>query len=406
MRPLFEHQKRGVKLLAGHRQFGLFWDCGVGKSYTVLSALKELDMPGVIVCPESAKLTWLEENEITNCDLELYNYSNLSKIGDLTGKALIFDEAHYLKNYKSKRTTSALQIVNQFNPEKLILLTGTPIADKPIDLFMLLVFLQRRSIDEFYKFRATYANMIRKKIGWNRFFNKPKYAMEIIGFKNLERLREELSDVSDYLKLNQVFDLPPATFIPIYYDMTREEKREYGETKDHIMAELAFCSKMSTSRAIEQINKILEESEGKVVVYSNFIETVKMLEQELNCPVLLGEDGISVRKGMLNSFNNSHRILASTYKTGAESLNLQTANYEVLVDLPMYLLELVQALKRIYRTGQTKKTFYYILIPRKTTLEKVFKFLNKKFNFVGAVFPENLEFDIMSLFKELSNEPG
>jgi SNF2 family DNA or RNA helicase len=406
-RQTFEHQEKGVELLKKHNRFGLFWDCGLMKTFTVLRAIKEQGIPAIIVGTESSKMTWEEENEDIKCNISHFNYNSFQKLSkqDIKGKALVFDEAHHIKNRDAQRSLKAIELAYS-GAEKVFLLTGSPIADKPMDLYMMLVMLGQRDFyeKEYYMFRSKYAILRKKVIGYDRMRKQPKYAMEIVGFRNLEQLRKELEPVSQVLKLTEVLDMPPAKLIPIYYDLNSAERHEYQELeKEHHINLLTFCSKLSAERAKTLIEDLLEETQEKIAVYSNYIATVETLSKYFKAPKLLGSMDSEERKEAKRQFQNDSRLLVSTYKTGSESLNLQFASYEILTDLPEYLLEYKQTLMRIYRGLQSKPCFYYMLIPKNTIIEKVFKRLDEKFNLITKVFPGDKDFDIMGLLKESLN---
>jgi SNF2 family DNA or RNA helicase len=406
----YDYQVTGVEQLANNKRFGLFWSMGTGKTFTTLLAAKKLGYPSIVVCPEGAKLAWEEENQEVDTPLEYYNYTSFHKLTEdqVKGKTVIFDEAHNLKDSKSQRGQKALEIVGM-GPERLYPLTGTPIADKPLDLFHLLVLLGIRNPDDFYKFRGLYAQMKKKAIWrYNRVLKQReiwKTVQEVVGFKNLELLRKEGERVSSYLKLEQCHTLPPATFIPYYYNLKRDELKEYRSLQgEHGQTLLQWASKASYERVLDLVSRIREESGEKIVIFSNYIETTKELAKLLGAPYLIGGMSSEEIGKEVERFRGASDILCATYKTGGSSLNLQCASYCIMVDLPWYLLEYRQALGRLYRVGQTSKTFYYLLLPRKTIIEEVFGLLDKKYNWTKKVFIEEENFDILRYLEEVKNE--
>lgn len=398
---LYPHQKECVELLKNNRQFGVFHACGTGKTRAVLQAIKTQDKQAIVVVPESGKCTWEEENKLYGCDLDLYNYTSFHKLTnkDVRGKILVYDECHALTHIDSKRSKQAQALTDYF---AMYLLSGTIIADKPVDLFSILTLLglREQTDKEWYRFRSKYAIMKNKMIGWMRTKTgrrMPRYVKEIVGWKNLDALRLELENKASFLKLEQIKDMPPVTFVPIYYNLTQEEFSEYRHISgEHIMTRLQLCSGFSLKR----VKSIVDEIEGKVVIFSTFINTVKSLVNELGGVELIGET--EDRKEAYETFKTSDKnILVTTYQTGGESLNLQMANYEILVDFPQWLLQIRQSLSRIYRTGQEKPCFYYILIPRNTVIEKTFEKLKGKFKVVTEVLEEE-NIDIMALMSKMS----
>jgi superfamily II DNA or RNA helicase len=403
MRSLYEHQAKAVQQLISNKRFLLAHSCGTGKTLSALTAAKHIDKPVIVVCPESAKVTWEEENKDTAVNIEaMFNYSSFKdlKNKDIKGRILIYDEAHHLAHMDSQRTKQALALTDY---DHMFGLSGTVCPDKPLDLYsiLLLLGLREKTKTDFYRFRSKYAIMQKKRIGWKRIGNRsvPRYVQEIVGWKNLEGLREEIAPKSSFLKLEQVTDMPPATLIPVKFELTPGERKEYSIAQEgHFMGELALCSEFAKNRIWETLNPILEAKE-KVVIFSGFLDTVKSIVRDYGAVELIGET--KDREGAVESFRGpDEAILATTYHTGSESLNLQCARYTIFTDLPNYLLQFRQALSRTYRTGQTGSVIYYFMIPKDTIVEEVFDRLVSKFDLVKTIFVDE-DLDIMNMMQEL-----
>ena len=65
----------------------------------------------------------------------------ITKIIDKKFNYIIADEAHYLKNRSAKRTMSLTPILQR--AKRVVLLTGTPILAKPMEIYPLLHILRR-----------------------------------------------------------------------------------------------------------------------------------------------------------------------------------------------------------------------------------------------------------------------
>ena len=177
---LYPFQRAGVKFLALHKRALLGDDMGVGKTIQALVALPD---PGefrvIIICPASVKFNWQNEMKIWRPDYVskvakgkkgfvlpergeaiIANYDILpkwlsptvptgrkTKKGDdicvadtspeqkeiLSETIVICDEAHLVKNYKAMRSKKITQLSKLC--EKIWFLTGTPLMNKPFDLF-------------------------------------------------------------------------------------------------------------------------------------------------------------------------------------------------------------------------------------------------------------------------------
>ena len=175
-RPPMVHQKEAIVRLLEYDRFILSDDMGLGKTTSAVIAAKISKSKRVlVVCPSSLKLNW--KKEISNYDSEdeiniingkkwgetkkwnIINFDILKNFHFLPTKnkgmskttksiitnsefdLVIIDEAHSIKNTTSKRT----KIVMDFSKKikRVWLLTGTPVANRPIDFFNLLKYVGR-----------------------------------------------------------------------------------------------------------------------------------------------------------------------------------------------------------------------------------------------------------------------
>ena len=156
---LFPHQIEGVAFLLGRRRAILADDMGLGKTRQSILSLRHLTPGGhrLVVCPASVKRKWAREVAIVAPDASVLviegaapvaltaewvvmNYEILARHNDqllrVSWAALVFDEAHYLKNHTSARSRLARQLTAAAaaaNPALAVqLLTGTPLTSRSI----------------------------------------------------------------------------------------------------------------------------------------------------------------------------------------------------------------------------------------------------------------------------------
>jgi hypothetical protein len=138
---------------------------GLGKT---LQALASVEMagafPALIVCPASLRLNWLREtaqwlpdrsaraldpdDPVLDSDVLVVSYDVLHRLTTSCKRrppeALVLDEAHFCKNPSARRTEAALAIAGALDEEALVLLlTGTPVVNRPEDLISQLRILNR-----------------------------------------------------------------------------------------------------------------------------------------------------------------------------------------------------------------------------------------------------------------------
>jgi len=151
----YPFQTAGVDYILQTRRCLVADQMGLGKSFTSLAAVHVAGaFPCLIVCPASLKLTWVREvrrrlsghsvcTDTGTVDVTITNYERLHKLEWRPWRALICDEAHMLANAKAQRTQRILKLSHYPSLDLVLLLTGTPIVNRPLDLASLLDILGR-----------------------------------------------------------------------------------------------------------------------------------------------------------------------------------------------------------------------------------------------------------------------
>jgi SWI/SNF-related matrix-associated actin-dependent regulator of chromatin subfamily A-like protein 1 len=165
-RSLYRYQIQGAAWLASQIVSGkgaiLADDPGLGKSCQTIAALSATRLyPTVLVCPMSVKLNWAREFQwsrrpptiamvskrtgpIPRAEVIIVNYELLAhrerELSECSARSIVFDEAHCLKEAVpptvTHRAAVATRLANWFG--RAILLTGTPVMNRPRDLWRLL----------------------------------------------------------------------------------------------------------------------------------------------------------------------------------------------------------------------------------------------------------------------------
>src|SRR5262249_32764154 len=176
--------------------------------------------PWLVVCPASVKRNWAREILIARPtdqiriigvdalpdddfgDWVVVNYDLLSKhvekLEAMPWTALVFDEAHYLKNHRSQRSQVARRSVAAAPNAALHALTGPPLTNRPRDLFPLLQLVGHPMGRSFLSFAKRYCDATHNGFGW-----------VTDGASNLEELRVQLHGVVLRRPKDEGFDLRP-----------------------------------------------------------------------------------------------------------------------------------------------------------------------------------------------------
>ena len=228
MTELFNHQKTGIEFLKNAKKAILADSMGLGKTRQAIIAAKESTGGAVVICPASLKINWQREinliyptdkvtvvqgsKEPKERDVPwiIINYDILKKqpwlYEDLRRlKTLILDEAHYIKG-KSIRAKATIDLA--LIAENVYCLTGTPIMNRPIELYNLLVAIQHylgRGARSAYAKR--YCGAFKRSF-FHKGQNRMIYFTDESGATHLDELRQQIDRVFLRRKKEDVLDLP------------------------------------------------------------------------------------------------------------------------------------------------------------------------------------------------------
>jgi SNF2 family DNA or RNA helicase len=138
---------------------------------------------------------------------------HLAMLNKLKFDICIYDEAHYIKNFKSQRTKAALAL----NGGRHFLLTGTPMLNHVNELWPLLHKIDPGAYPKYWPFVTRYCV-------FGGYKNK-----QIVGVKNEKELTERLHGVMLRRMKSEVLDLPEVQYIQRKVDLTPEQRKIYDE---------------------------------------------------------------------------------------------------------------------------------------------------------------------------------
>jgi len=166
----------------------------------------------------------------------------------------VLDEAHYIKNPDAKRTESILKSAKY--AERRRVLTGTPIAVGPFDIYPQIEFLQpgfwyKQGFSEFIEFKKHFGvfekvyNPTARVKKWNEEQQREVWGIGgevdvLVGFRRLDELNAIISPLSSRLtKEDSGLNLPPKRYRKARFPMTPEQQVLYDEMKEEAMAWIA-----------------------------------------------------------------------------------------------------------------------------------------------------------------------
>ena len=428
---LFPHQIEGVAFLLGRRRAILADDMGLGKTRQAVVSLRHIapDGPYLVVCPASVKRNWAREiaiaaPEATTHIIEkgapaysgqswvIVNYDILSKhihaLGPEPWAGLVFDEAHYLKNHRSTRSRLARQLADRAKQRPgaepaVYLLTGTPLTNRPRDLFVLLQLVGHPLGRSFLSFAKRYCAAERNDYGW-----------QTRGASNIEELTVQLHGVMLRRSKDQVLALPPKlrTWLPVEVpkgtgvrDMRKvvellldkkevapgsdiDERRLRGRLLHAVTVARETLAAAKVDSTIDFVTGAVEQGE-KVIVFSCFEEAIQKLAKQFEGSAVLvtGKTPAVQRQSLVDRFqqDDNVRVFLGNIIAAGIGFNLTAATQVVFNDLDWVPANHWQAEDRAYRIGQTRTVNVTYMVAANTIDDFVQSVLEKKGTLVSAV---------------------
>lgn len=400
---LLPHQVNALTRVEGHDRVAFYHDMGLGKTFVgAEKAIMFNDKQILVVCQKSKVRDWIEHFECfynrnvydftKKCNtsfngVAVINYDLLTRREDLLklrNFTLMLDESSMIQNETAKRT----KVVLKMKPSHIVLLSGTPVGGKYEHLYSQLKLL---------------GVQMNKAQYWEKFIryhlaNFGGYDVKMVdGYKNTDELIGILKDHgADFIKTEEVINLPEQRFIPVVHSVTKEYKEllKTGVTEwngDELIADnplkrllylRGICA--TSSERMKALSDLLESTSKRVVVFYNFNAELFAMKK------IVGERRVSVVNGTMkdttNFMNHEYSALFVQYQSGAMGLNLQIADIIIYNSLPLSSELYEQSKKRIHRVGQTRPCTYYILKCRNSVEEKIEKTLDMRKDYTDKLF--------------------
>ncbi len=395
----YEHQTEALKFIDDRKHVYLSLPPGGGKTLTALEATKNFQRI-LIICPASLCLLWRDEilkwygsQKIQVVEtgkslildnvkyiilsyekaIKLSMYSQLIKI---CYEAVIVDEAHALKNPFAKRTealmgwtSSKARLLTKKSLKKVLLLSGTPMMQRPIEIYSALRGLRPELLGEYklyekfgVHFAAGYRDCMKRWV--------------FTGASNVEKLakicRPFLFRVSRD-RINQ--SLPPLVQQIIRLDcaekLIAQEKRYDLDSlmQSHSVA-FEGLAELRQLMALEKIPLVIEYiknlrlSGENIIIFAWHLSVIeKLVEAFTGCLQISGLVPPSERLNLAKIFNGAMgQIIICQVKAASEGLSFHTASHVVFVEPSWNPAENEQAYKRAHRTGQKKSVTVHYMV--------------------------------------------
>lgn len=352
-------------------------EMGLGKTFESLMIANEFSTKVGVIHPAYLKNNWEDEIEKfvynVDCTFVLSSYGKVKN--QFEGcDLIIIDEAHFLKNPKAKRTKKIYEVIKKVRPDRLLLLTGTPMSNSVADIYSLLRLIELNpkgnsglrvsdTFKNYYQFADHFCNKREYKVGHRRI-------VKYFGVKNKEFLSKLLKDKM-IRRTASILNLPNLRTKNIRIDCLDEtqslELQHYYDTgveaKGSTIKKL--CSEAKAYKTAEYVNNLFYHIKGPVVIFTDHVNTCNILKEQIKdkkIKIVTGSVDTSDRDDIVNEFKKGELdVIILTFGAGSVGLNLIRASNLILSDIPYSPSVISQAIKRIHRIGQEDDCTIHII---------------------------------------------
>ena len=451
---LYNYQKVGVDFFMHNGGKAILADgMGLGKSLQALAYAVHANVDKtLVICPATVKFSWEKEIKkwtdkkfiiinsktkltpelIAETDFFVINYDILAKLFPILStipfELLVVDECHYIKGNKAARTkyTKALSK----NIPKKLLLSGTPLINRPIELYNSLYILDPKRWANWMDFTKKYCG---GKMGY--------WGYEAKGATNLEELREQINPYFlRRVKEEVLKDLPRKIFVDIPVELETMDRKTYDlavnnfqlylevikeKTDEEIMKSLSaeqltklnelrtITTKGKTKATIDLVEQIVN-TEEKVIVFSIYNEPLKEMKAKFgkSAVILTGESSEDEKRAAMDKFQEDPnvKIFLGGIKSAGVGITLTAATNVIFQDFSWTPADHAQAMDRAHRIGNTANSVTIYQMYTKDTIDDFMRELLEKKKDVfdrimsGTADAQDLKYNIVKDLTKLMNK--
>lgn len=416
---LWKHQQEAVAWSLGRLSVLLHMGMGTGKSRCLLEILRAEGLSRVLICCPKAVIPawkkqaslWLPEWRVLLLEkgsskqkdaavkaalsdsrpiLVVTNYESAWRIPSLEKTAwdcLVYDEVHKLKAPSGTTSRWAARMGKKNPTAKRVGLSGTMLAHSPLDAYGVYRAVEspecRTFGTSYTAFRSRYA------------ISRPGYPGWVVGYRNTDEFGTKVAETTFHRKSEDVLDLPDIMHEQVDVELSPAETRLYKSLEQDFCATIGDAE-VTPANVLVQLTRLLEICGGNV--HADGERDAKKIDDTpskgaaladiLDCldpsePLVVfhrfkadGEAAVEACKragrevSVLNGRQNEladwqagkTTVLVANTASGGIGIDLTRAAYGVFYSLGHSLSEYLQAIARLHRPGQTKKTHFYSLV--------------------------------------------
>lgn len=458
----YEYQREGICFGLEHKRIIIGDEPGLGKTLQSIGIVDTANAyPCLVICPSSLKINWqrefekftdksaivLDNNVRTTWgyllsmgvhQVAIVNYESLRKffVWDIRGgkqfrlkdvvfnpqiqafKSIIIDESHRVKDPSAQQTifTKGLSVGKDW----CILLSGTPVVNRPEDLIAQLSIMNR--LGEFggrAKFIADYCTD-----------PKDKTAKSAVPLSELSRQLYDTCMIRRE-KAKVLPQLPDKTRVDLYVDISNDKEynlaaedlaaylQEYTECTDweirrkmrmealvKFMTLRSLATRGKIAQAVDFIRTFLDSGK-KLIVFCSLHEIVDELQKVFPRAVTVtGRDSAVSKQASVDAFQNNPNVqlIICSIKAAGVGLTLTASSSVAFIELPWTFCDCAQCEDRAHRIGQKSNVTCYYLLAKGTIDGVIYRLIQDKKNVANQIMnsDDNIPTDEI-YFDELVN---
>jgi SWI/SNF-related matrix-associated actin-dependent regulator 1 of chromatin subfamily A len=439
------YQIEGVKAIRNFNGRALLADeMGLGKTLQSLwYAARSKKRPIVIVCPASLKANWKHEASLVgfaatvingrrgyreglvkNLDSVLIiNYDILHTWVDtlrrLKPQLVIMDECQYVTNRKTQRARAAMKLCK--GVESVLCLSGTPLTNRPAELWVVLNILWPQLFPHFKTFAARYCRPRMTPWGW-----------DYSGSQNLRELHNKLKacGMIRRLKVDVLKELPAKSQRVVLVPMTNPQEYELAATNFlrwlrnqdptkvraarrrravvQLTALKLVAARLKRKAMVEHFDRVLQETDEKIViscVHTKMIESLAAYYGD-RAVVLHGKTPLSQRHINVQRFQTDDRVrvFIGQLQAAGTGITLTASSKVFFAELGARPGDHAQMADRVHRIGQHHPCEAIYMVAENTVEHRLCEIIQTKQGVVSRVLDGTLDIGDMDIHDQLIAE--
>lgn len=439
----YPYQQDGIVYGLAHKRLIIGDEPGLGKTLQSIGIVDTAGAyPCLVICPSSLKINWQREFEkftdksaivLDNAvrttwpyllsmgmhQVAVVNYESLRKyfVWDIKGgksfrlkdvvfcpqirmfRSVIIDESHRVKDPSAQQTIFTKGITT--GKEWIILLSGTPVVNRPEDLVAQLSIMGR--LQEFggrTKFMADYCTDPKDKKA------EPAVPLSVLSnqlYANCMIRREKakvLPQLPDKTRVDLYVDISNAPEYNLAAADLAEYLRQYTECTDWEIRRkmrMEALVRFMTLRQLATLGKVAQavdfirtflDSGKKLIVFCSLHEVVDALCKAFPRAVTVtGRDSAASKQAAVDSFQNDPdvQLIVCSIKAAGVGLTLTASSSVAFLELPWTFCDCCQCEDRAHRIGQKDNVTCYYLLAKGTIDSIVYKLIQDKKNVANQI---------------------